>query len=276
MRWHIVLGTLGLVGLVGLLALIGIDEERRMANFNAAYDARRIEEGAAIFENNCLLCHGPQGRGTPLGPALNSADLFNGQRLQAVGFTGTVENYVQGTISAGRPVPSTGTSYSQRMPTWSQEFGGPLRPDQIEALTAFVLNWGDRALAEGAGPTPVAVEDAYGVDITQPLPEGDPENGRALSEGILGCASCHLLSPVGPSWEAGDEPGMGARAALRIEQENYSGSATSAEQYLIEAVVQANIHVVEGYSSGVMPATFGEQLNAQELADLVAYLMSFR
>ena len=30
------------------------------------------------------------------------------------------------------------------MPTWSQDYGGPMRPDQIRDLVNFVMNWGCR------------------------------------------------------------------------------------------------------------------------------------
>jgi hypothetical protein len=29
----------------------------------------------------------------------------------------------------------------QHMPPWHEEFGGPLRADQVSSLAAFVMNW---------------------------------------------------------------------------------------------------------------------------------------
>jgi mono/diheme cytochrome c family protein len=225
-----------LVGAVVILAVMGINEPARMESFTRSYGSRQIEEGAVIFETNCRRCHGPQGEGTPLGPSLNTSGLFDGTRLQEAGFTGTLEDFIAGTVASGRPVPSVGTNFPERMPTWSKEFGGPLRVDQVENVVAFILNWEERALA-GAAPTEPTGDLMMGYDFRVDLPEGDPEAGKTLAEGALGCAACHTLSEVGPPWAATDGlPGMAVRADIRIQQEDYQGSASNAEEYLIESV----------------------------------------
>lgn len=280
MKWHIALGSIAVLFTLAVLAIVGVNEQQRMQAFTVAYDSRRIEEGAKLFENSCRTCHGPQGRGIPgVAPALNTASLFNGERLDEVGFNGTVDDYIQGTIAAGRPVPSAGTSYPQRMPTWGKEFGGPLRSDQVESLVAFVLNWEETALAEADGEQPaVSQGETVGTDITVELPEGNPDAGEALSqESSVGCAACHVLSAVGPAWAPqGDQPGVGARAEQRIEQADYSGEATSAQQYLLESIVRTNAFVVDGYEANIMPSDFGQRLTPQQVADLIAYMQTLR
>lgn len=274
-KWYVAVGTFAIVATIAALGFLAFNETARMEDFTQAFSARQIEQGAAIFANNCASCHGPQGRGIDgVAPALNTASLFNGERLEEIGFAGTVEDFVHATVSAGRPVPSVGTSYPQRMPTWSEEFGGPLRVDEVDNVVAFVMNWEERALEEGeerGGP----VDNPFGTDITVELPEGDPAAGQILAQD-LGCVGCHTLSQVGPPWEGeGELAGIGTRAATRIEQDNYLGNATTAQQYLIESIVMTNAHVVEGYDSGLMPGNYGERLNAQNLADLIAYLFTF-
>ena len=238
--------------------------------------ARRIEAGAALYENNCRSCHGPQGGGIEgVAPAVNALELFDGTRLTNIGFTGTVEDYIGGVIAAGRPVPSEGTNYPQRMPTWSQEYGGPLVDHQIEALVTFIMNWEDRALA--GDEEPVLTGDRVGTDITVNLPEGDPENGEALANGSLGCAGCHILSATGPAWlPDGDQPGIGERAASRFTESGYNGTATSAEEYLFESTVLTNIFIVEGYEPNIMPGNYGDRLTPQDMADLIAYMISLQ
>jgi len=278
MKWYIGLGTAATVLVTIALAILGVGEQARMRDFTSAFEARQIENGAALFENNCRTCHGPQGRGIEgVAPALNAADLFTGARLERIGYTGTTEDYIRSTISAGRPVPSEGTSYPQRMPTWSQEFGGPLRPDQIDSLVAFVMNWEEIALARGE-PTPSVPEgEGVGTDITVSLPEGDADQGKALAEGGLGCVGCHILSNTGPAWEGGGGlDGVGVRAETRFQQDNYTGAAESAQQYLVESIVQPSAFVVDGFDDGLMPQNYGDRLTAQDLADLVAYLETFR
>ncbi|MGH2618945.1 MAG: c-type cytochrome [Anaerolineales bacterium] len=275
MKYYILVGMGALAGAVVLFALMGIGEQPRMESFTRSYNSRRIEEGAAIFDNNCRTCHGPQGEGGPLGPTLNNAAMFTGERLQAFGWGGTLDDFLRGTISAGRPVPSEGTNYPERMPTWSEAYGGPLRIDQIESVVGFILNWEERALA-GAEPTPVTGE-MMGSNIQAVLPRGDPEAGHLLAAGTLACAACHILSANGPAWAATEEqPGVGERAALRVGQDDYQGEATSAEEYLIESVIRTNAYVVPGYADNLMPSNFGERITLQNMADLLAYMLTFR
>lgn len=276
MKWHILVGFLSAGAAVLLLGIIALNEPVRMETFAQSYHSRQIEEGARIFENNCRPCHGAQGEGSPLAPALNTASLFNGERLAAVSFAGTLEDYVKGVVSSGRPVPSAGTNFPQRMPTWSQAFGGPLRPDQIESVVAFVLNWQERALTAGQ-PTPPSGEPMMGTDIQVQLPPGDAERGKTLAESTFGCTVCHALTPVGPAWApAGDQPGLADRAALRIGAADYAGAAQTPEQYLIESVMLPNAYVVEGFTQGTMPADFGDKVTLQQMADLLAYMLTFR
>jgi cytochrome c2 len=280
MKWHIALGTVAAIVLVSVLAYIAINETARMQSFTQAFDARSIEVGGALFENNCRTCHGPQGEGIPgVAPAINAADLFNGERLAAIGFSGTLGDYLEGVISAGRPVPSAGTSYPQRMPTWGQAFGGPLRQDQINGLVAFILNWEDRALAAGGEGAVTANEgEPVGVDISVSLPEGDPRAGATLAQSAqAGCSACHELAAVGPAWAPGaDQPGIGERAAQRVAESDYSGAAVSPEQYLLESIVNPNAYVVEGFAAGLMPPDYGGRLTAQQAADLIAYMLTLR
>jgi cytochrome c len=278
MKWQIALGALSVAATVVVMAIVGVGEPRRMADFTTSFQARQIETGALLFENNCRPCHGPQGKGIEgVAPAINAADLFNGNRLKAIGFAGTVQDYVRATISSGRPVPSEGTNYPQRMPTWSQDFGGPLRDDQINSLVAYVMNWQDRALQEAAGPTPTPMANAMGTDMTTALPPGDAERGKTLTEGALGCVGCHILSATGPAWlPSGDTPGIGDRAATRFTQPDYTGHATSAEQYLLESIVTPNAFVVSGFEPNIMPGNYGERLTVQDAADIIAYLQSLR
>jgi len=278
MKWQIALGTLTVLATLIVLAIVGVGEPKRMAEFTTSYNARQIETGGLIFENNCRSCHGPQGKGIEgVAPAINAADLFNGNRLKAIGYAGAVEDYVRATISSGRPVPSQGTSYPQRMPTWAQRFGGPLRDDQIDSLVAYVMNWQDRALQEAAKVTPTPLGEVVGTDITIPLPAGNADQGKALTESNLGCVGCHILAATGPAWlPSGDTPGIGDRAASRIGQADYTGQATTAEQYLLESIVSPDAHVVEGYAAGIMPANYGARITPQEAADMIAYLLSLR
>jgi hypothetical protein len=40
--------------------------------------------------------------------------------------------------------------------------------------------------------------------------------------------------------------------------------------------VQPNAYLVPGFQPGVMPADFGNKITLQQMADLMAYMLSFR
>lgn len=277
MKWYITLGAASVGLAIAFFAYLGFTEPRRMAEFSEAFHARQIENGAVLFAGACAPCHGETGRGSGRAPALNAGDLFNGTRLQSIAWPGTLEDYLRLRISAGVPKPSAGAEgFPERMPTWSQEYGGPFRNDQIDALVAFIMNWEERALAEAPIVT-LEPDQMVGTDITRQLPEGDAERGEALASGPLGCTACHTLSDLGPPWsESPAGPGIGTRAESTFRQEGYTGTATSALQYLFESIALPNAHVVENFQPDLMPGTFAQRMTPQDMADMIAYLFTFR
>src|SRR3990170_862199 len=243
MTWRVILGTVSLVLTTILLGFVAVTEPSRMEGFTRAYETRQIEVGATLFEGRCITCHGVQGQGIEgVAPALNAADLLVGSplppRLQEIGWAGSTEDYIRSAIAGGRPRPSAAfATYPQRMPTWGEEYGGPLRKDQVDSLVAFIMNWAPQYGGAGAAPTP-AIE-GVGTDITIELPAGDAATGKALAEG-KGCTACHVTAAVGPAWLASADPngeGVGARAEKRFTGADYTGKAASAQQYLFESIV---------------------------------------
>jgi mono/diheme cytochrome c family protein len=270
------LGTLGFMAVVLAVAWVAINEPNRMETSSKEFEGRAIQRGATIFQSNCVPCHGARGEGIPgVAPALNAPDLFDGTRLAERGWTGTLEDYVKLTVAAGRPAKSA--DWPNPMPTWSQDFGGPLRPDQVSDVTQFVLNWG-LAYEEGAAgiPTPIVTETPeepafvpVGTDMNVTLPEGDPERGHALFLGTepgpdglpLGCNACHTLDGsvlVGPSLQG---------VASRVP-DGYDSPLT----YFHESIVLPGNYKVPGFEEVSMPDNFGQRLDAQSLADLMAFL----
>lgn len=113
-------------------------------------------------------------------------------------------------------------------------------------------------------------------------PAGDPERGEALyrqqsiGDGAApGCVSCHSLEPgvvkVGPSHAE-----VGARAEQLVRAPDYRGEATTAAEYLRESILEPNAHVVEGFERGLMYQNFDQVLSEQQVADLVAFLLTQR
>ena len=284
MTWRVIVGTLSLLITMLVFGYVAVTEQDRMANFAVAYSARQVETGAALFEPYCAACHGLRGQGVPIkGPALSAPDLFNGTRLKEAAFGGTVDNFVRLTVAAGRPRMSEwarAQSFIEPMPTWGQTYGGPLRTDQVDALVAFVMNWG--LTYAGGTAEPTAVVEGVGTDINTELPAGDAEAGRALASAQV-CTACHVASPIGPAWLASADPngqGVGTRAELRIEQADYNGEAASGDQYLFESIVAPDAFIVPGNpayataGTSIIPHDYGAKLTNQNMADLIAYLQT--
>jgi mono/diheme cytochrome c family protein len=261
-----------------LLIYQGLLEEVRMKRFEEIQQAQAIEVGADLYDTNCKGCHGPQGEGTPgLCPPLNDQYFFT-DRLKDVGWSGSQEDYIVATVSSGRLVSTRPEQYPGNvrpaMPSWSDKFGGPLREDQIRYIAAFIMNW--QSTAPDRQQAPVLAGPPVGTDIAQPLPAGDAAKGQALATS-QGCVGCHVAGNTGPAWVAtADQPGIGARAATRITQDDYSGKATTPEQYLLESIVDPAAYKVPAFDLVQMPATYGQAMTAQDAADLIAYLLTLK
>ena len=274
---EIILGILLVLATSVIVLVYGFNEETRMAETERAQRARAIEEGAALFEQQCSRCHGTQGTGIPgLCPPLNDRYFFD-NRVADIAWSGTLEDYIVATVSSGRLTSTRPESYPGQgipaMPSFSERTGGPLRDDQIRSIATFILNWEETAELVEVPQAPSG--PPVGTDITKELPEGDAARGEALAVS-KGCAACHIQAPTGPAWlPAEGAPGIGARAETRFTESDYSGSATSAYQYLFESTVHPEVYLVSGYDN-IMPANYGDTLIDQEMADLIAYLLSLK
>ncbi|MCC7362294.1 MAG: c-type cytochrome [Anaerolineales bacterium] len=290
MTWRVIVGTLSFVLTMILFGYVAVSEQDRMATFDTAYQARQIETGGQLYESNCATCHGLDGKGSGRAPALNSPDLLAGnppQRLKDAGWGGTLRDYIHTTVAGGRPQATVKfADYPERMPTWSQEFGGPMRSDQVDSVVAYVMNWALNYQNFTPAPEPTVVP--VGTDITVELPAGDAAAGEQ-DVTTVGCTACHIsvggATTLGPAWLASSDPndqGMGTRAPLRLEQSDYTGKATSGAQYLFESIVNPDAYIVPGGThvgadgKSIMPHNYGTVLDAQKVADIIAYLESLK
>lgn len=128
-----------------------------------------------------------------------------------------------------------------------------------------------RAAPVVSAPTQAPSGGGAGIEALQAefnaLPQGDAAAGQAIFTSA-GCAACHSLDPevkiVGPS-----QAGAATRAATR--KPGYP-----AELYLYESVTQPGAYLVEGFADGVMPPDFKTKLTPQELADVIAFLLTLQ
>jgi mono/diheme cytochrome c family protein len=258
---EITLGLLLVLISATVLLFIGIREEDRMAEREAEVAGEAIEVGADMFESNCSPCHGEQGRGVAgLAPALND-DIFFTDRLREVGWAGTMEDYIISTISAGRRVSTRPDQYVgagvPAMAAWSEEFGGPLRYDQIRDVTQYIVNW------QGAAVAGVVVEP---LDFSTPIPVDDPvARGLAVYE-KYSCGACHIITGISEGVVGPNQTNIGAVAETRV-------AGQSAEDYIRESILAPNAYVVEGFTEGIMPQNYADLMTEVEIIDLVAFLL---
>jgi len=193
-------------------------------------DPEQLAEGALIYRENCAVCHGSEGEGR-VGASLakNWPSIRPDLTVRTIIING---------------VPGTA------MPAWSDENGGPLDSNQIDALVAYILSWqsgGAPAITPGPTNTPLP-------PIT-PIPnvEGDPNNGALLYQ--VNCAVCHgdmgegrIGATLAKSW-AGVRPDLAIRTTI-----------------------------ANGVLGATMPAwslANGGPLSDSEIDDLVAYILSW-
>lgn len=279
MQTKVIIGTISFMLTMIILGFATLLEPARLQKTTLAYEGRQIEKGAAIFQGNCSTCHGVEGKaqecydaasGEPTlckGLPLNNPDLLCGDpstRMTQMNWSGSKRNFIFQTVSSGR----IGTV----MPTWSQAFGGPMEDYQINQVTNFVLNWGSDDLCGGVVSAPA--EEVVWPDNVTDLPEGNSDNGAGLYVSY-GCVGCHGdptvegSNPVGP-WLGN----IHTDGATRID-------GTSAEQYIYESVLHPNDFIApvcangNPCAEGIMPQDFATRMSLQDLADIIAYLMSF-
>jgi mono/diheme cytochrome c family protein len=260
---EIFLGMLLILITGAILIFVGINEERRMGEFELHQQAQAIELGAELFEINCRGCHGLQGEGIAgLAPPLNDAYFFT-NRIAEVGWQGGLEDYIIATVSTGRQVSTRPQLYpgsgSPAMPTWADRFGGPLREDQIEALAAFITNWeatalGDVELAEIQTAAELAVES------DDPL-----ERGLAVYN-TSGCGGCHAIEGISVGVVGPALSQIATVAATRVD-------GYSAEEYLRESIANPSAYLVESYDD-LMLKTFADSISDSQFEDLIAFLLA--
>ncbi len=149
-----VVADLGLTPRVPISVTIPADTLKQIA---ALADGDRLSNAAQLYAANCVACHGANGKGTALAPALNDPQV-RGNR--------TAEQLTK-TITLGSP--------ATLMAGWNQR----LKPEQIADLVLLVQRWD--ALPANAIPEP----PAQPIVVTQKI----LDTGKTLF--AQNCSWCH-------------------------------------------------------------------------------------
>lgn len=193
-------------------------------------DQEKLEFGAQIFAENCAVCHGEDGQGR-VGATLAKDWPSIRPDLR-----------VRDTITKG--IPGT------LMPAWSQDFGGPLNDQEIDALTFYILSW------QSGGPIYIPSTPTISLQLALTPPpgiSGDPNRGTLLY--ASNCSVCH-----------------GQEGEGRI------GANLSRDWPSIRPDLQIKSTIENGVEGSVMPAWSRENggpLTDQDIIDIVAFILTW-
>jgi putative heme-binding domain-containing protein len=250
-----ILGLLLALGPLGTISTLSAQHE---------YPATDVENGGRLFLATCATCHGPDGDGVA------GVDLGRGQFQRAAGASD--EELVK-IIRTG--IPNTG------MP-----------PNNMSEINAGNIVAYLRSIAAEKRTTTVA---------------GDPARGKTIFEGKGNCASCHRVrgngSRIGPDLtEVGGqrraveleksilEPGasvLPSHRSVRVvtrEGVAINGRLLNHDAFTLQLLdsneqlrsfQKSNLREYAFVDTSPMPS-YRDKLSAEELADLISYLVSLK
>lgn len=178
MRIWTIIGFIATALIAVLLPIYAFNETDRMARAESALLAESIEQGQALYAQNCVVCHGLAGQGISAYPGLDN----DGVRSMDY-------DTIFKVIERGR--------YNTAMAAWGVKEGGVLNDMQLDQLIAMI-QYGDWAATthtvEQLGLTPptvisVEISDELLADLAA-LPHGEVL-ASALPVYAANCTGCH-------------------------------------------------------------------------------------
>ena len=209
---------------------------------------QQVADGYGIWQaNNCAGCHTLYGQGGNYAPDLTHIHSQRG------------ELYIADFL-----IDPTAYHPDQR---WMPRLG--LTRTDTESLLAF-LGWIDTQEAgQDFPPRPILVSGGGNLSLstgnTTQIEDNSPAGlGREIF--TRRCATCHALTA---NQSGGIGPGMlgiANRAGERV-------TGQSAEDYIRNSIINPGDYIVEGFQD-VMQRNFAEQLSSDDIANVIAYLMT--
>ncbi len=246
-----------------------LDSHRQFGQLtNADRITEEVKAGKDVWhEKNCINCHTLMGEGAYYAPDLTKITQQRG------------EPYLRAFLQD----PSR--FYSERV--HRRLMPNPKLSDSAITQVIAFLDWVSHIDNQGWPPRPIvvsggslrgasAVEEQTTAASSEPVAVGE----MLFRQTPPACFACHSLSPgvtlAGPSLA-----GIGTRAAALVDSARYTGAATDAAGYIRESILRPHAYVVAGqtYSAAgrsFMPDNYETTLTAEQVDQLVAYLVTFR
>ncbi len=257
---HLLLRVMRYITLVLILPLAILAQDH-------TYTQGDVDAGAILYRSNCIGCHGPEGN------LITGIDLGRGKFRRV-----STDEEVVNVILNG--VPNTG------MP------GQAIYPTRAYAIVAYMRNFGSISAVKSIA-----------------APNGDVGRGEFLFRGKAGCSSCHRvwgtggrsgpdLTDVGLSLRAIEietsilDPSAGFSTNNRIyravkkDRTQIVGRLLNQDAFTVDlsdfggnlvTLYKSDLNMRDSgfVSESPMPSYRGK-LNAQELADVIAYVESLK
>ena len=211
--WQTVQKRVVNLGLAPLVPFTSEADPAILADLQALPGGEQLAQGVALFASQCVACHGADGLGSAIAPAINDP-LVRQKTAQEI----------ERTISLGTP----GTL----MAGWEKT----LSADEVGALVALVTRWGE--VPAGAIPAP---------DMPVPVTTKSLALGAELY--AANCSSCH--APQGQGSQRA--PSLNVKAFLAdtqdmaIQQIITLGVPSTAMQAWGDRMTEAEIQAIVGY-----------------------------
>lgn len=257
-----------------IFLVLTVDSHRQFPELTHSQNITpEVTHGKDVWHKyNCINCHTLFGEGAYYAPDLTKIAQHRGEAYLTAYMKNPSNFYDE-------------QKHRRLMPTQD------LSEKEIHDLIQF-LEWVANVDNQGWPPRPILVTGGIvagsataGVDPpgTKPVDEGD--NPIAKGERLFGtaspsCSACHSLS-AGADMAGPTLAGLVTRAETVLASSDYQGEATDVEGYIQESIVAPSAHLVTGamYSAdgtSFMPSGYGDSLSDEEVAQLVAYLMSIK
>ncbi len=154
-------------------------------------------------------------------------------------------------VVTASPRPATATiTPSPLPPTATPE---PTLPPATATLAPTAIPATATTFPTAVPPPATAVPTVPPAVPTPPVSEADAA-AIALYR-TKGCNFCHTLTVAGATGQVGPtHNGIGTTALARIADPAYTGSATTAYEYIRESIINPGVYATAGYSPNVMPS----------------------